>query len=242
MKTLDNVPIEYRELSERKAADLCGFHKTTLRRRHLVDGCDQPISRKHRADGSMYIPIEELIRLYGEKIFTNLKEILANGGKAKEPEKNHGSEPNVTSVLIPEEPEDQLKNQSISISSQDYLELKLKLQKLETEKLDLQSKADEIQGFYEDLKQSMKLLEDKSKAKEDAESEAKRVLNDALETEKGRADHALGIAQQLFEEHQAFNKLPWWKKLYKSFDTSNKNLFSGPSEGPEQAKTGTEPI
>jgi len=132
--TTFEIPREWRELSERKAAQLAGISRTTLRNRHLVDGCEKPLSLVTRDDDTAYIPLEEIKRLYNETVLKNLRNILEGNEVPEKPFAQLVQKPSYTTQHVPEKPEDQLKDQlktqSITMTSEAYLSLSQSLDNL----------------------------------------------------------------------------------------------------------------
>jgi len=175
--TTFEIPKEWRELSERKAAHLAGISRTTLRNRHIVDGCEKPMSLVTRDDDTTYIPLEEIKRLYNETALKNLRNILENNEVSEKPEDSLVQKPGYTTQNVPERPEDQLKdqlkNQFITMTSEAYLSLSQSLKSLKTEleqekikNKDLEATLTEekqrAEKYYDEMTISLRLLESKS--------------------------------------------------------------------------------
>ena len=222
-----NIPKEWLELNERNAAKIAGVSRTTLRTKHLVDGCPEPISRKTRPDNSTYIPFDEIHRIYGEQALSNLNDLIKEKEKTSTSNETTVQKPNHTNEIDQEKPENQLKNQTITMSSETYLNLKLRLDALEKElehKNELfgqlqNSLTDEKQRsekYFSDLQTHMKLLEDKSAKERDY---------------KADMDAAIASLQAQVQQKPNF-----WQRLF-GLTPSNKNAPAAPQSTEDAIKS-----
>jgi hypothetical protein len=174
---IENIPEEYRELSERKAADLAGISRSTFRRRHLEYGATQTISLTTQPDGSKVIPFTEVYRVYGDVVFENLKKQTTEPENHSFQVKKNGSGPIDTTQ---KEPMNQKENPFLTLKLSEYMELKVGLASKEVELEQLNKRLEEqkrliedskhreirerdrADKLFEELQASIRLLEDKS--------------------------------------------------------------------------------
>jgi predicted RNase H-like nuclease (RuvC/YqgF family) len=194
MDTL-NIPEDYRELSERKAAELAGVSRSTFRRRHLEGDALKTVSQKTRQDGSKFIPFEEVYRLYGATVLENLRKT------SEEPKNqmNHtftiGSEPiDTTQESSQNQVINHYKNGVLSVRLHEYMDLKTELASKEAELAALKKRIEDqkrqleeskerefyererVARFLDELQFSRRLLEDKNKQAQPPKTSALSLL------------------------------------------------------------------
>ena len=191
MTTWD-IPEEYRELSERKAAEIAGVSRSKFRRRHLEANAPDSISLNSRTDGSKYIPFLEVHRLYGETALLNLKRLQSEPENQPNHIQKSGSEPNDTNPNEPMNQTDLNPSQStVSVKFNEYISIKTKLASQEVELEQLKKRLDEQKNLLADAK-SRELSERARADKLFEELQAsRRLLEDKLSSNSVSRSHPL---------------------------------------------------
>lgn len=212
------IPEEWRELSQAKAAEIAGVPKTSFRRKHIDDGCTEPITISKRPDGSEYIAFDEVYRLYREVATQNLRALTSGQTGPKTKTQNGFSGPLQT--VLKNTMDQTEKDPYMKVRVSEFVELQKNLAKAQAEASQLKDQAtkaeDRANKYYGDLQSHMKQLEDKRQKETEYRSEISEIKT------------LLAIQQQE-------RKLSWWERLFKgSASTSaNKNEFPATQKAAE---------
>jgi|GEM_PF-5267195 len=192
--SLWNIPEEYRELSERKAANLAGVSRSAFRRRHLEADAIEVISLCSRQDGSKFIPFEEIHRIYGEKAILNLKKLQNEPKDHKNHSLKSGSEQNDTTKKEPMNQKNQTLEQiSISVQISEYISLKTKLASQATELEELKKRLNEQKYLLDQAKDREKIEQLRTDRLLEELQTSRRLIEDKLSKIQTQNTHPLAF-------------------------------------------------